>query len=224
MKLKRIGATAASATLLAVALVGCSEAEKAADEAGNKAKEAASGAADKAGDAAKKAGEDAKKKAGDAADKAKKKAKEKAGAGDKKSADKAGDKAGGKSADNAGGKKNAGNKGGAAGDAKATIEYGKFANDKSAKAAGAFYTARTEAVNNDGDTAKLADVSGGDALKAAEAFVKKNAGKSANITVKVVGVKGSDVQICAGPKAENPRMVTVEGGKVTANTKGDQTC
>lgn len=201
--------TAAAAATLALALAGCSQAEDAASKAADKAGEAAASATDKASDAAK-----------DAA----------GGSGEKSGSGESGSKAGSKEGSKGGAQ--AGSKGGAqAGSASGSsdgsgsgsgveADLGDFADDPDAKAAVAFYEARSLAV--EGDDSQLKKAAGGELLEAASKRAQKM--KSGAVTVSVVDVKDGMVHVCAGPHGKTPRVLTIEGGVATANKKGDHTC
>lgn len=102
---------------------------------------------------------------------------------------------------------------------------GEFSGDRNAEVAAGFFTARHAALASDGaETADLKAVTTPQHFKKSSAFVTKNAGKQKATTVTVVGVEGGSVDVCAGPKGTNARTLTIEGGKVAANAKGQHTC
>lgn len=193
--------TAAAAATLALALAGCSQAEDAASKAADKAGEAAASATDKASDAAKDA-------AGGSG--------EKSGSGE--SGSKAGSKEGSKGGAQAGSA--SGSSDGSGSGSGVEADLGDFADDPDAKAAVAFYEARSLAV--EGDDSQLKKAAGGELLEAASKRAQKM--KSGAVTVSVVDVKDGMVHVCAGPHGKTPRVLTIEGGVATANKKGDHTC
>lgn len=200
MRSMRLISAAAGTALLAAALVGCSEAKDAVDDAKDKASEAGQSAMDDAKDKASDAGQSMLDDATGGAD------------GDGKSGD-------GGSGDTGAAEDAAGGADGAV-----TVDYGKFADDPAAKTAGQFFTVRQAAAADGGDTSHLAEVATGKHLKVVTRYVKNHAGKTGPFSVTVVGVQGDSVDVCVGPRATNARTLTLEDGKVADNAAGDHDC
>lgn len=202
-----------AAVTLAIGLTGCSEAEKAGDAAKEKAASAAESAKAEASKKAAEKAEEAKGKAGDnakdAADKLKDKAK---GAG---SGADGTDAEGTDGADGANG----------AGDGSVKVDLGDFADDPDAKAVTGFYEVRqAAAAADDGDVADLEAAATPAQFKKASNYVDAHAGQAGSFMVTVVGVDAGSVDVCVGPEGTRARTLTVEGGKVAGNAKGEHTC
>lgn len=201
---------AAGAALAAVVLAGCSEAKDAGkdalDDATSQAGEAGESALDDAASDASEAGESMLDDATD-------------GAGSEGS-----DGSGADSSDGSGsGSDAAGGNGAAAGGGEVTVEYGDFAGDASATAAGDYFTARQGAIVS-GDTSGLADVATAEHVAKAEGYVSSHAEETGAFLVTVVDVKGDTVQVCAGPEGQRARTLTVKDGLVAKNVPGDLSC
>jgi hypothetical protein len=187
---------AAAATILAVALTGCSEAQDAADKAKAKASEAAAA------------------KASEAAGKLKDKATEMGGA-----------KAGAL-VDDVLGKLSPEQQEKLQGlDAVALGEKGALAEDAESLAVAEFFAARQSAAATGGeDLSALEAVSGPRVFKRASKYVVRNSGKDIPFVVNVVASEAGSVDVCVGPKGKKSRSLTVTDGKVVKNVAGDHTC
>lgn len=204
------GATAVA--LLALALGACSDAKDAADKAADDARE-------KAGEAGSSLAADASDKAQSALADATGGSEGSATSGTGGSGDAAGgDGSAGSDSDGAGadGADASGDVGGVA------LDLGEFATDPSATAVGEFYSAREE-VRGGGDSAALEAVTGADHLQDVLAWAEGHP-STGSFTVVVTAVDGASVSACVGADGEGPRVLTVEDGKVTGNTRGDFAC
>jgi 3',5'-cyclic AMP phosphodiesterase CpdA len=199
MRIQRIAA-ATAATALTISLVGCSEAQDAADKAKAKASEAAASAADAASQKAKDA-------ASGVADKAKAKASEMAGSTFEdvlaKLSPEQQEKLKGL-------------------EAVALGTEGELQEDPDSLTAAEYFAARQAAVES-GDLTDLKAVAAKRGLRNAKRYISR--GKApANFVVNVVSSDAGTVNVCVGPKGKNPRTLTITEGKVTLNAKGTHTC
>ncbi|WP_067439027.1 hypothetical protein [Nocardioides jensenii] len=203
----------AATVFVAVSLTGCSEAEKAGNDAKDKAAEAAASAKAEASEKASAKAEEAKGKAKEKAEEAK--AKAKAGAGDESADDKAaGDEGTGTGSDV-----------GSGGAGNVTVDLGDFSDDPSAKAVAGFFEARQAAMAAGGeDLSDLEAATTPARFKRVSAVVERNAGKTTPFMVTVVGVEAGSVDVCVGPDGTRARTLRLEGDKVADNTQGDHTC
>lgn len=214
MRHTRVMTAVAATVFVAISLTGCSEAEKAGNDAKDKAAEAAASAKAEASEKASQKADEAKGKAKAKAEEAKTKAKDKAGMSDDESADEA-----------AGDGTDAGSDAGAAGSGNVTVDLGEFADDPSAQAAAGFFEARQAAVASSGaDLGDLQAATTADRFKRASAYVERHAGHDGPFMVTVVGVESGSVEVCVGPDGTRARTLTLEGDKVADNTQGDHTC
>lgn len=213
MRTMKRASMAAATAVMTLALVGCSEAEKAADDARNKAEDAAASAAE---DASAKAEEMASEAT--AADDSGADGTGTDGTGTDGASDGAtnGSGAGGSATDGA--TDGSGTGGSVAG---VSVDLGDFQDDPNARAAGEFYTVR-EAVRSGGE-GDLATVTAANHLPRVERFVANNP-SDGTWQVVVVDVQGATVKACVGPQATKPRILTLEDGKVSANIVGDFSC
>ncbi|NYI47376.1 hypothetical protein BJ993_004456 [Nocardioides aromaticivorans] len=202
MRTMKRASAAAAVALLALALGACSDAKDAADKAADDARE-------KAGEAGSSLAADASDKAGSALSDAT--------AGDDSSATSGTGGSGGTGdASATDGSAGSGDVGGIA------LDLGEFATDPSAKAVGEFYSAREE-VRGGGDSAALEAVTGADHFQDVLAWAESHP-STGSFSVVVTAVDGSSVSACVGEDGEGPRVLTVEDGKVTGNARGDFDC
>lgn len=201
---------AAAVALVALALGACSEAKDAADKAADDAKE--------------KAGEAGSSLAADASDKAESALADATGGADGSATSGTSGAEGSDAAgtDGAGSGDASGGADGSGDVAGVTVDLGEFGKDPSAQAVGDFYSAR-EAVRDGGDSADLEAVTGADHFQDVLAWAESHPSTGA-FTVVVTAVDGSSVSACVGDNGQGPRVLTVEDGKVTANTRGDFAC
>lgn len=202
MRIQRLAA-AAAATALTATLVGCAEAKDVADTTKSAASEAASSAASQA---TEKASEAASK----AADKVKKKAK-------KKPADGFEDATAKLSAED-----------------QRKLESlalvglgadGALADDADAVTAARYFAARQAMAADTGvDRSDLEAAAGGSALRDATVYVTEHTGETGAYSVNVLTSAGGAVDACVGPKAQEPRTLTVTDGKVVTDAPGDHDC
>lgn len=202
MRIQRLAA-AAAATALTATLVGCGEAQDVADTAKSAASEAASSAASQA---TEKASEAASK----ATDKVKKKAKKKAAALFE--------------------------------DATAKLSpedqrrlrslalvglgtKGALADDADAVTAAKYFAARQAMAADTGvDRTALEAVAEGSALRDATVYVTEHTGETGAYSVNILTSAGGTVNACVGPKAKEPRTLTVTDGMVVTDSPGDHDC
>lgn len=199
-KMRLISAAAGSAFLVA-ALVGCSEAEDAANDAKDSAKEAGESAMS-----------DAEGKASDALDDA-------TGGDDAAASDAAGEDGGAGESNGSG----EGAGGGAGGEGDVTVDLGDFNDDPSAGAVAEFFTARSEAAAA-GDISIVEPLVSASHLPNVENWVGAHEGGAGAYTVTIVGVEGETVDACVGADGTTARSLSVADGKVEANRKGQHTC
>lgn len=170
MRTMRLVSAAATTALLAAALVGCSEAEDAVNDAKDQAASAGESAMD---DAASAAEEGASELASDASDMA----------------------AGGGKGDGGAGESN-----GDGGGTVVTVDYGEFEGDPAATAAGDFFTVRQAAIAAGGDTSELSAVATPAHEPAVTSYVEKHAGETGPVTVAITAVDGGSVDVCVGAR------------------------
>ncbi|MGH3413716.1 MAG: hypothetical protein ACRDPH_11625 [Marmoricola sp.] len=211
MRHKRLISAAVGSVFLASSLVGCGSQAK---DAMNKAKDHAGKAAASAKAQAKK---QAKQHAKDMSGKSGKSGKNAKGANGAKGA-KGGSKAGAKSGSAAKGS------GSAAGMGSLNVDMGSYAKDPGAKAVAEFYTVRQAAIAGSGKLGQVKSVTSPAMFTSATHYVKGHAGEKSPFKASVVGVKGSSVNVCVGPKGTRARTLTVKSDKVTQNTEGSQSC
>jgi len=227
MRHTRLISAAAGALFLAGALVGCSEAEDAAKDAGDKAKDKASAAAS---DGVEKGKAKASAAASDGVEKGKAKASDKASellsdATDGTGAGKAAGKGAGATDGTGEGAGEGAGAGTGAGTGDVTVDLGDYSDDAGAKTVGEFFSARQAAVvANDGDLDALEAITTAGRFQAVSAFVSKYGGKASPLKVTVVGADATSVDVCVGPNGDRPRTFDIEDGKVAGNGTADHTC
>lgn len=209
MRTMKRASGAAAVALVALGLGACSEAKDAADKAADDAKE--------------KAGEAGSSLAADASSKAESALADATGGADGSATSGTGGTGG---TDGSGSEGSEGSEGAdvaESGDVGGvSLDLGAFAEDPAAKAAGEFYSAREE-VRGGGDSAALEAVTGADHFQDVLAWAEGHP-STGSFTVVVTAVDGSSVSACVGENGEGPRVLTVEDGKVTGNSRGDFAC
>lgn len=201
MRTMKRASGAAAVALVALSLGACSEAKDAADKAADDAKD--------------KAGEAGSSLAADASDKAESALADATGGADG-SGSEGTDGSDATDGTDSSGADGSGDVGGV------TLDLDDFAKDPAAKAVGEFYGAREE-VRGGGDSAALEAVTGTDHFQDVLTWAEGHPSSGA-FTVVVTAVDGSSVSACVGDDGEGPRVLTVEDGKVTGNTRGDFAC
>lgn len=202
MRIQRLAAAAAAAALAAT-LVGCADANDAADDIRSSAADAASSATSSATPKAKDA---ASKAADKASEKASKKARElftdataKLSAADQRRLE---------SLDRVG-----------------LGRQGELADDRDALTVAAYFAARQAMAADTGvDRLALEAASDGEALRDATVYVTEHTGETGPFSVNVLTSANGTVDACVGPKAKEPRTLTLAGGKVVTDAPGDHAC